>query len=90
MYVGHYGYPPNTDAILYFCREILPLIRQKVVDVQLVVVGDEPPAELAQYEGVKIAGFVPDVQACMADTDVIIAPLRIGGGRGSKLSRRWD
>jgi len=43
MFFGHYGYPPNSDGILYFCRTILPLIRERANDVEIWVVGHQPP-----------------------------------------------
>src|SRR5262245_33267827 len=44
LYVGTLGYPPNADAVLHFTQAILPLIRRRVPDAQLVVVGHRPPA----------------------------------------------
>jgi polysaccharide biosynthesis protein PslH len=85
LYFGHYGYPPNADAILYFCQEMLPLIRQKIPDVQVLVAGRQPPDELAKYPGVQVLGLVPDIRTCLAQADVVIAPLRIGGGTRIKI-----
>lgn len=85
VYVGHYGYPPNSDAILYFCQEILPLIQSKIPDVQVLVVGRKPPDELRNYRGVQVLDFVSDVRTCFAKADVVIAPLRIGGGTRIKI-----
>lgn len=87
IFVGHYGYPPNADAILYFCHEILPLIRQQIPSVELWAVGHEPPAELFQYvdQGVRVSGTVPDVRPYMAQADVMVVPLRVGGGTRLKI-----
>jgi glycosyltransferase involved in cell wall biosynthesis len=85
VYIGHYGYPPNADAILHFCRRILPLIRRQIPSVQVLAIGREPPAELAQYEGVQTMGFVPDVRPYLTQAGVVIAPLRVGGGTRIKV-----
>jgi polysaccharide biosynthesis protein PslH len=85
VYVGHYGYPPNADAILYFARKIFPLIRQCEQQAELVVVGAEPPEELKKIEGVRVVGVVPDVRPFVAQAGVSIAPLRVGGGSRIKI-----
>jgi len=85
VYVGHYGYPPNADAILHFSRRILPLIRERVADVQVLAVGHEPPEELSKHDGVQIIGSVPDVRPYLAQAGVVIVPLRVGGGTRLKI-----
>ena len=30
LFIGNMGYPPCADAVLYFCREILPSIRRQI------------------------------------------------------------
>jgi polysaccharide biosynthesis protein PslH len=85
VYVGHYGYPPNADAILYFCREILPLVRQAAPGVQTLAVGHEPPHELEDFNGVRATGSVPDVRPYLAGASVVIVPLRVGGGTRLKI-----
>jgi glycosyltransferase involved in cell wall biosynthesis len=85
MYLGHYGYPPNADAILYFSRTIWPLIRQKIPDVETMVIGHQPPQELSDYEGVRVIGTVPDVRPYLAQAGVVITPLRVGGGTRLKI-----
>jgi glycosyltransferase involved in cell wall biosynthesis len=84
-YVGNYGYPPNADAIIHFCREIFPLVKQQIANARLLVVGDSPPPELMQFDGVEVLGFVPDLTHPMRNVDVVIAPLRVGGGTRLKI-----
>jgi glycosyltransferase involved in cell wall biosynthesis len=85
VYVGNYSYPPNADAIRYFCREIFPPIRQRVPDAQLIAVGLEPPQEILNLEGVQATGFVPDIRPYMAQAGSVIVPLRVGGGTRLKI-----
>ncbi len=90
LYMGDYKYFPNTDAILYFVREILPRIRAEHPAFQLTLLGKEPPPELAALgadpaSGIIIAGLVDDTRPYLARSAVFICPLRSGSGTRFKL-----
>jgi polysaccharide biosynthesis protein PslH len=85
VYIGHYAYPPNADAVRYFVRTIWPLVRAHVPDAQFVAVGTQPPADLAEHPGVKVTGVVPDIRPYLARATVVVAPLRVGGGTRIKI-----
>jgi glycosyltransferase involved in cell wall biosynthesis len=79
---------PNEDAMLFFCREVLPLIRAEEPDVTLSIVGRAPtPAvrRLAADPSVVVTGRVDDVRPYMREAAVYIVPLRIGGGTRLKI-----
>ena len=46
VFVGNFAYHPNADAALWFCREILPRVRERVPEVRALLVGNEPPPEV--------------------------------------------
>jgi glycosyltransferase involved in cell wall biosynthesis len=46
LFVGAFVHPPNVDAVLFFCREILPLVRQALPNVEVTIAGDRPPKEI--------------------------------------------
>jgi glycosyltransferase involved in cell wall biosynthesis len=74
--------------MIFFCRDILPLIRAEEPDVTLSIVGRAPtPAvrRLASEQGVHVTGRVDDVRPYMRDAAVYIVPLRIGGGTRLKI-----
>ena len=78
----------NVDAVLYFVREILPLIRRDVPEVKLRLVGQRPvPAiqRLGEQPGIEVTGFVPDVKPLVQSSTVAVIPLRIGGGSRLKI-----
>ena len=88
LYVGTLGYPPNVDAVLYFTRNILPLIQQKLSDVQFVVVGHRPPEAirlLAERGEITLASSVTDVLPYYRQAKVCVVPLRAGGGTRIKI-----
>jgi polysaccharide biosynthesis protein PslH len=80
--LANFAYAPNVDAALHFCEEILPRLRAAVEDVRVCLVGNAPPAEILQLSGerVSVSGYVPDVLPHLDAADVIVCPLRIGGG----------
>ncbi len=80
--VANFAYSPNVDAAIHLCHEILPLVRASVPDLELWLVGNEPPRRVRTlaHERVRVAGRVDDVVAHLDAADVIVCPLRIGGG----------
>jgi glycosyltransferase involved in cell wall biosynthesis len=85
VYIGNYGYPPNADAMIYFCREIFPLIRRSVPDAHLTLLGANPPRELSGMPGVKLAGFIEDIRPIVQAAGMMVVPLRMGGGTRLKI-----
>jgi sugar transferase (PEP-CTERM/EpsH1 system associated) len=88
VFTGSMDWLPNEDAMRYFCRHILPLVRAEEPDVRLSIVGRAPtPAvqSLAAEAGVEVTGRVDDVRPFMDQAAVYIVPLRIGGGTRLKI-----
>jgi polysaccharide biosynthesis protein PslH len=88
VFTGTMWYEPNVDAMRYFCREILFLIRQKMADVTLVIAGDKPAAEilkLGRDRAITVTGYVADIRPFLAEASVFIAPLRMGSGTRLKI-----
>ena len=88
VFTGSMDWLPNEDAMLYFCREVLPAIRAEIADASLAIVGRTPtPAvkKLAEEHGVTVTGRVDDVRPYMKEAAVYIVPLRIGGGTRLKI-----
>ena len=79
---------PNEDGMLYFVRDILPLVRQAEPGATLSIIGRAPtPAvrKLAEQHGVEVTGSVDDVRPHVAAGSVYVVPLRIGGGTRLKI-----
>ena len=88
VFTGSMDWLPNEDGMLYFVRDILPLIRQSEPEVTLSIIGRAPtPAvkRLAEEHGIEVTGRVDDVRPHVAQGDVYIVPLRIGGGTRLKI-----
>ncbi len=88
LFVGSLMYPPNVDAVLFFCDSILPRIRQEVPDAKLLVVGHHAPSRiqtLAARHDVTVAGQVPDMKPYYQQARLSVVPLRAGGGTRIKI-----
>jgi glycosyltransferase involved in cell wall biosynthesis len=88
VFVGSMDWLPNEDAMLVFCRDVLPRIAAAVPDVTLSIVGRAPTARvrgLARDEAVDVTGRVDDVRPSLQAATVVIVPLRIGGGTRLKI-----
>jgi sugar transferase (PEP-CTERM/EpsH1 system associated) len=88
VFVGKLDYRPNVDAITWFCRAVLPLIRREVPSFTLTVVGrDSTKAvlSLARIPGVEIRGRVEDTRPVLQAATLAVLPLRAGSGTRLKL-----
>lgn len=89
LFVGGAGHPPNTDAVRWLLRDILPRIHAERPDIQLHLVGaglsDLMPVPLPH--GVICHDHVPDLAPLFAAVRIGIAPLRFGAGVKGKVSQ---
>ena len=90
LFVGGFRHPPNVDAVLWFAREVFPLLRAEQPGIQFHCVGADVPAEisaLSSQAGVRIHGHVPDLQPWLDRCRVSVAPLRYGAGVKGKINQ---
>ena len=89
VFTGSMDWLPNEDAIRYFVREIMPLIKTKLPDATLTVVGRNPPEALVDLSkedpSLIVTGRVDDVRPYIESAAAYIVPLRIGGGTRLKI-----
>jgi sugar transferase (PEP-CTERM/EpsH1 system associated) len=87
-FVGRMDYFPNQQAVLEFCRDVLPTLKARRPQLSFLIVGAEPSAEiraLANLAGVTVTGSVPDVRPFVRRAALTIAPLRIARGTQNKI-----
>jgi len=89
IFTGSMDWMPNEDGIIHFREQILPLIRRRLPDVSLWIVGRDPPARLqalaAEEKNVRLTGRVEDIRPYLARGAVCIVPLRVGSGTRLKI-----
>jgi GT2 family glycosyltransferase/glycosyltransferase involved in cell wall biosynthesis len=87
LFIGNFKHPPNCDAVEFFIEKVLPLIRKRLPEIKLDVVGSNAPESFQAYgsEGVCFHGYVPDIEPLFHSTRVFVAPLRFGAGVKGKI-----
>lgn len=89
MYVGGFGHPPNIDAVLWFGKEVFPMILQKYPTMKWYVVGSKvtPEIQAMASDNIIIMGFVPDdkLEELYRNCRMAIVPLRVGAGVKGKV-----
>ncbi len=76
------GTSPNADGLLWFVRQVLPLVRARAAGARLLVTGASPPRNVGRLAGpaVRFVGEVDDLSAFYGSVRAVIVPLRYGAG----------
>jgi polysaccharide biosynthesis protein PslH len=87
VFIGSMDWEPNIDAVVYFCQEILPRIREQCPSAVFQIVGRNPHSSVKQLasDSVEVTGTVPSVNDYLRNATVVVVPLRIGGGTRLKI-----
>ncbi len=88
FFIGAFSHPPNVDAVLWFCRDILPLILAKLPALQFNIIGASPPVEVRALASstVRVLGHVSDLIPYLEGCRLSVAPLRYGAGVKGKVN----
>jgi hypothetical protein len=81
-------YFPNSQCMVDFCAQTLPLLRARRPGIKLAIVGADPvPAvrRLAEIPGVTVTGSVKDVRPHVRRAALTVAPLVIARGTQNKI-----
>jgi len=87
LFQGLLTYPANVDACRWLVRDVGPLLRARIRDIQIRLVGDHHADldDLNDRPSVTVTGRVPDMSAELAGADVVVVPLRFGSGTRLKI-----
>jgi sugar transferase (PEP-CTERM/EpsH1 system associated) len=88
-FVGSMDWEPNEDGVVWFLEEVYPRIRRDMPEAEFYIVGRNPSARLrriaAANPGAVVTGGVADVRPYLAASEVVVVPLRVGGGTRIKI-----
>jgi O-antigen biosynthesis protein len=92
LFIGGYQHTPNAEAVVYFCREILPQLRQRIPELRFLVLGSRPTPEIQALasEHVQVLGFQKDITPYFNACRLMVAPLRFGAGIKGKLGTSFS
>ena len=87
VFMGAMDYWPNVDAVVWFAREMLPVLRAEWPGLRLHIVGRSPSAAVMALasEAVNVTGTVADVRPYVQHAAVVVAPLRLARGIQNKV-----
>lgn len=88
LFVGNLSIAHNVDAVEFLALEIMPLVRRRVPEARLRVVGhgaDERMRRIAAEPGIELAGHVPELADAYSGAAVFAAPLRFAAGIQNKI-----
>ena len=88
LFVGGFGHPPNEDAVLWFTKEVLPKIEEKI-SMPFYIVGSKATDAVKKLNGgnIIVKGFVSEEElAQLYNTcKMVVVPLRYGAGVKGKV-----
>jgi glycosyltransferase involved in cell wall biosynthesis len=87
VFCGDYHHNPNVDAALYLVQAVWPLVRARIPDATLTLLGGSPPPELQALagDGIEVPGWVDDLRPYYRREKVALAPIRFGSGIKAKI-----
>lgn len=89
IFAGGLGWYPNLDAMNYFVDEIWPLLKMKMPNATMHLIGRNPTNKFLslakQDPDFLVHGFVDDVRPYLKRADVYVCPIREGGGTKLKI-----
>jgi polysaccharide biosynthesis protein PslH len=90
IWVGGMNDEYNREAVLYFAKTIMPIIRREIPGFRWRVVGRDPPPALIKMaalaaSGIELVGFVDDLDQHYSDSAIAVIPLTSGGGTKLKV-----
>ena len=89
LFVGGFGHQPNSDAVLWFVREIWPVILAAIPETSLTIVGSKAPPDILAMasDRIRVAGYVSDSELTelYRTTRLAVVPLRFGAGVKGKV-----
>lgn len=87
VFFGKMNYQPNIDAVVWFYKNVLPKLDDKI---NFLVIGAYPTQTLYKLEKkskrkLKVLGFVEDPYYYLRNSLAVVAPMQTGGGIQTKI-----
>lgn len=87
-FLGVMDYAPNEAAVLYFAREVLPIVWKDIPDARFTIIGRNPTRAVRALNAdprITVTGTVEDVRPYIAEQTLMVCPIRAQGGIKNKL-----
>ena len=92
LFIGSYNHPPNVDAVLWLCQEIMPLVWQTQPNIRVTLLGSNPTPEIEALKSdrVMVTGYIEDVTPYFLSHKLSVSPLRYGAGMKGKIGQSLE
>lgn len=89
LFLGTLTWEANNQGLIWFLKNVIPMINSKKICNTFYIVGKNPSGEVKklaeQYTNVVITGYVESVDEYYEKCDCMVVPLFIGSGQRVKL-----
>jgi sugar transferase (PEP-CTERM/EpsH1 system associated) len=89
VFAGGMNWYPNRDAMLFFAKEVWPILTRKRPGIKIYIIGMNPPDELTHLSSkdpnLIVTGYVDDVRLYFEKASLYVCPIRDGGGTRLKI-----
>ncbi len=85
---GKMSYHANISMVTGFVDDIMPLVWEKKPDVQVSIVGKDPPSQFrayAQHKNIQVTGTVDDIRPYLREATISASPINYGVGIQNKV-----
>lgn len=86
-FIGNMRSMQNQDAVIFFVKEVFPLILQNRPKTKFYIVGSLPPENIQSLasDNVIVTGFVENLEDTISDSCIAVAPVRVAAGIQNKV-----
>lgn len=87
LFTGNMAYPPNVNAALFLCEQIMPIVWKSFPNVKVLLAGATPDKQVVKLASKKVtvSGWLDDIRQAYASSCIFVAPMQIGTGLQNKL-----
>lgn len=93
IFAACFSHCQNNSGIIYFLREILPLVRKKSPNVSVMIAGSTISGQVRRlskfYRNIHASGYVDDIRPIYLRSRVAIVPIYSGSGMRYKILEAW-
>lgn len=87
-FLGALNVAHNETGIIYFIKEIFPIVRNKYPEAKLKIIGKGITTQLKSLvlndSNIEYLGFVDDIRVALGESNVFVCPLLFGSGIKTK------
>ena len=89
LFLGTLTWEPNNQGLIWFLKNVIPLLERKNIKFKFYIVGKNPSVEVCELAknnvNITVTGYVESVDEYYEKCDCMVVPLFIGSGQRVKL-----